>query len=1129
MATATTEHYRTYSPEPFTRADRDTTTILFGGLHWRIERIIQGVFEGGGYKARILPVATKEDLLTGREVADIGQCCPTSFTTGNLVNFLKKEAKQTSVAEVNKKFVYLTAGSCGACRFGQYHSSYELALRNTGLDKFRMFLMAQDNLDQNMGDGLDLNLPMTLGVLWGIFCTDLVQDLEYQIRPYEVLPGQTTAVVKECVEYLYQAFRDRPKMSPKKSVLWHLTTPYFVRAVREVHRRFSEIEVDRLRVKPIVKITGEFYLQTVEGDPNYNIHKWLEAEGAQVYPAAITIWMEYLLRLGLQRFEDYSGIEKHARLKLGLGRVAQGIYRLTVSRLRRAMGDLPHESPSQFELRRLAAPYFHRNLDGGEGDMLVGKSLWAFQKKKAHMICELSPYSCMPNTMSIGAMAGVIGKHPEILYAPLEIKGDAEVHALSRCQMILTEAKKRAQREFDDTLAAHRPHAGTGAGVPERASGDEEGDVQDPARRHRDRHGRQDRPARGQQDGPDRGGGQMKFLGVDVGSTTVKAVVMEDGKVTWQDYQRHNTRQAEKVVEFLERMETEAGVTVGQDRIFFTGSGAGFLAPLAGAKLIQEVVAVAACVERQHPDVRFVSEIGGEDMKTIFFTATGTGRSKQVYMQSACSGGTGTFIEKTARKLQVPSEKLAELPYEGMSLHKVSSKCGIFAETDANTLVKTGVPVEEIIASLFEAVVYQNLATLTKGNTPTPEVLLLGGPNLFFKGLQEAWRHHLAKLWSQRKLDLGGREPAELIVVPAEALYYACLGCIEIGQGEKPDVGVYLGRDKLKWWVETGQHEAKAKEGARGLITGAGDLATFVSEYVKPAPSCEEARAKYVGTVLLGCDFGSTTAKAVVLSEDRELLFSCYALSKGNPIEDAQSLFRQVRRGRLHRHRRAGAHRLRQGSAEGRAGRRHGRGGDGGPRHRRAALLRGRGCDLRRGRHRRQDHDPAAGHGGRLPSQLAVLVRQRRLPAGRGRALQRPAQRVRGSRVRGQVDAEPDHGLRRLLAVGHRQPAAQGLVGRGDHGRAGRGAAGQRVDLRRPAAKSKVGRPQVRAAGRHPPQHGGGEGPGRLHPQQGARRRGRPASVLRRGGRHRRRAVRGRLAQGRREVALPRLSRPSRR
>src|SRR5690242_8938401 len=263
----------------------------------------------------------------------------------------------------------------------------------------------------------------------------------------------------------------------------------------------------------------------------------------------------------------------------------------------------------------------------------------------------------------------------------------------------------------------------------------------------------------------------MKIVGVDVGSTTVKAVVVEDGKVGWQDYQRHNTRQAEKVVEFLARMETEAGLTSGRDRIFFTGSGAGFIAPLVGGKLVQEVVAVAACVERQHPDVRFVSEIGGEDMKTIFFTASGEGRSKQVFMQSACSGGTGTFIEKTARKLQIPAERLADMPYAGLSLHKISSKCGIFAETDANTLVKTGVPVEEIIASLFEAVVYQNLATLTKGNTPVPEVLLLGGPNLFFKGLQEAWRYHLGKLWAQRKLELpAGRSVEDCIIVDRKSV-----------------------------------------------------------------------------------------------------------------------------------------------------------------------------------------------------------------------------------------------------------------------------------------------------------------------------------------------------------------------
>ena len=96
--------------------------------------------------------------------------------------------------------------------------------------------------------------------------------------------------------------------------------------------------------------------------------------------------------------------------------------------------------------------------------MLVGKALWAHRHKKAHMICELSPYACMPNTMSVGAMAAVTGKHPDLLYAPLEIKGDAEVHALSRCQMILTEAKKRAQDEFEAALARSDADRGCGRG-----------------------------------------------------------------------------------------------------------------------------------------------------------------------------------------------------------------------------------------------------------------------------------------------------------------------------------------------------------------------------------------------------------------------------------------------------------------------------------------------------------------------------------------------------------------------------------------------------------------------------------------------------------------------------------------
>ena len=454
-ARSATEPYRAYKPQPFTRAERDSVTILFGNLHWRAERVMQGAMENLGYRAQIMPTATREDLLTGREVADIGQCCPTSFTTGNLVNVLRREAQRIGADEVSKNFVYLTAGSCGACRFGQYHQSYELALRNAGMRAFRMFLLGQEGLDQGAetGGGLDLNLPFTLGAAWAVVLADVVQDLEYQIRPFEQKPGETTRAARDGIEILYQALLRRPRRGKKwGSLAWHLATPYFANAMKEVRRRFDEVEVDRLRVKPKVKITGEFYLQTVEGDPNYNIHRWLEAEGAEVYPAVITIWFDYLMRMAAQEFEDHIGIDRGAYLKSKTIHAAQGLLRWTYDRLRRALGGVPHELPHQSELRDLAKPYYHSRLNGGEGDMLVGKALWAHQKKKAHMICELSPYSCMPNTMSIGAMTAVTGRHPDLLYAPLEIKGDAEVHALSRCQMVLTEAKKRAQNEYDGVL-----------------------------------------------------------------------------------------------------------------------------------------------------------------------------------------------------------------------------------------------------------------------------------------------------------------------------------------------------------------------------------------------------------------------------------------------------------------------------------------------------------------------------------------------------------------------------------------------------------------------------------------------------------------------------------------------------
>jgi predicted CoA-substrate-specific enzyme activase len=391
------------------------------------------------------------------------------------------------------------------------------------------------------------------------------------------------------------------------------------------------------------------------------------------------------------------------------------------------------------------------------------------------------------------------------------------------------------------------------------------------------------------------------FCGIDVGSTTCKYVLWSGEQVLAKAYERHHTRQAEKVLEFLTRLECEHGLTPRRDRIFLTGSGAGELAAMVGGRVVQEVVAVAAAVEACYPRVSFVSEIGGEDMKTIFFAPAAEGdghaaarRGKQVMMQAACSGGTGTFIEKTARKLQVAPERLATMGYDGYTLHRVSSKCGIFAEADANTLLKAGVPVEEIIASLFEAVVYQNLSTLTRGNTPAPEVLLLGGPNLFLEGLQQAWRHHLARLWRERGIALPeGRSVADLVHVPRDALYFGALGCIEVGRRERDD-GIYLGKAKLQWWIDEGQLSRKQEEGAGALSGDARELAAFRAGYAGAGAGAPQREPGSGEKVIVGCDFGSTTAKAVCLSLDKEVLACFYALSRGNPIEDARQLFGQI-------------------------------------------------------------------------------------------------------------------------------------------------------------------------------------------------------------------------------------------
>src|SRR5499433_1156267 len=364
-----------------------------------------------------------------------------------------------------------------------------------------------------------------------------------------------------------------------------------------------------------------------------------------------------------------------------------------------------------------------------------------------------------------------------------------------------------------------------------------------------------------------------KFLvGLDVGSTTVKAVVVETetDQVLWQDYQRHETKQPEKTLELLKRMEAEAGINRHNTRMFMTGSGGNGIADQIGAKFVQEVTAVSLAVEKLHPEVYSVIELGGQDAKIIVFKDDDeTGRKKKIpSMNDKCAGGTGAVIDKINAKLKIPTHQLAEQKYAGIKLHKVAGKCGVFAETDINSLQKVGTPPDELMASLFEAIVLQNLSVLTRGHTLKPHVLLLGGPNTFIRGMREAWQANIPRMWQERKVEIpANAKPEDLIKVPQNAQYFAALGSIEFGRNEEECVGCYRGYDQLIHYIEYGRQEEKAKSGGKGLVETPADLEAFKSAYrrTKFTPAIFQ-KGETVGG-FIGIDGGSTSTKGVLLNE----------------------------------------------------------------------------------------------------------------------------------------------------------------------------------------------------------------------------------------------------------------------
>jgi len=492
-------HFRRPVERAFGAEERSKVTILFGGLTWKHERVIQAVFKGCGYNCDILPVPNVSAFQIGKEYGNNGQCNPTYFTVGNLVQYLQfLHSQGLTKEEICNNYVFFTAGSCGPCRFGMYEAEYRLALQNAGFEKFRVLLFQQnEGIKAGSGEaGLKFTVDFGLGMFNALNLGDIMNEMIYRIRPYEAEKGTTDRVFAESMDTLCTMLRERKpfedhedlpewmarKIRASKGAKWEVWVNSLLKvreqlygnpykdALQAVHDQLGTIEVDRLKVKPVVKIIGEFWAQITEGDGNFHMFEFLEREGAQVLVEPIGTWVMYMLyqvkaRAKAKRALDapYKKVQpwelhKHAlnelkfRQKQWMIGIGERIYARQYQRVVEALGNIAHELVDQKVLAEMANPFYNEFARGGEGHLEVAKNVYYTKNRLCHMVLALKPFGCMPSSQSDGVQSGVANHFKEMIFLPIETSGEGEINAHSRVQMALGEAKVKARMEFEQVL-----------------------------------------------------------------------------------------------------------------------------------------------------------------------------------------------------------------------------------------------------------------------------------------------------------------------------------------------------------------------------------------------------------------------------------------------------------------------------------------------------------------------------------------------------------------------------------------------------------------------------------------------------------------------------------------------------
>ena len=350
-------------------------------------------------------------------------------------------------------------------------------------------------------------------------------------------------------------------------------------------------------------------------------------------------------------------------------------------------------------------------------------------------------------------------------------------------------------------------------------------------------------------------------LGIDIGSTTAKVVLIDDGTVVYEKYSRHFSQVRQKTIEMVQEIEP---LLRGRNfTVSISGSAGLGLANAAGIPFVQEVYATGEVIRVLEPDTSAVIELGGEDAKVLFFKG-GTDER----MNGTCAGGTGAFIDQMAVLLDMTVEEMDAASLQHTRLYPIASRCGVFAKTDIQPLLNQGANKADVAASIYQAVVNQTIAGLAQGRKIEGKVMFLGGPLYYCKGLRERFRETL-KLTDETAL------------FPEYGRFAVALGAALYGASSAQ---TFTYETIISALVISAATAVPTAERMPALFNSREEYDAFRSRHAKAVVETADI-AEYSGKAYLGIDCGSTTTKLALISEDRKLLYTYYSSNKGNPVQ----------------------------------------------------------------------------------------------------------------------------------------------------------------------------------------------------------------------------------------------------